>query len=137
MRAPRARLLYAALIGVTAVLGLQSRRYADALPWWAAKDAGDALYATLAFFIAGFLAPRLKTASAALAAVSFCFLIELSQRIHLPWLDAIRDTRLGALVLGQGFHTRDLFDYLVGVALGVAVELAVRRTGARRATGRD
>lgn len=123
----RSRLFYAGLIAVTIVLGLSSRRYAAALPWWAAKNAGDALYATMAFFLAGFLAPRLKTTHAALAAVSFCFLIELSQRFHTPWLDAIRDTRLGALVLGQGFHALDLFDYVVGVALGVIVEVAVRQ----------
>jgi hypothetical protein len=130
MRAGRARLLYAALIGVTIVLGLSSRRYAGALPRWAAKNAGDALYATMAFFLAGFLAPRIKTTTAALAAVTFCFLIEISQGIHVLWLDAIRDTRLGALILGQGFHALDLFDYVVGVALGVAVELALMRTGA-------
>jgi Protein of unknown function (DUF2809) len=124
---PRSRLLYSLLIVVTIILGLSSRRYAAFLPWWAAKNAGDALYATMAFFLVGFLRPRVETWRAALAALTFCFLIELSQAIHVGWLDAIRATRLGALVLGQGFHALDLFDYVVGVALGVAVERAARR----------
>jgi hypothetical protein len=121
------------MIVATIIVGLSSRRYAAALPWWAAKNAGDALYATMAFFLVGFLRPRWETWRAALAALTFCFLIELSQRIHVGWLDAIRDTRLGALVLGQGFRPLDLFDYVVGVALGVGVEHVVRRRAAPRA----
>ena len=39
----------------------------------------------------------------------------------------IRATLPGRLVLGQGFHALDLVCYVIGVALGVAVELAVLR----------
>jgi len=127
MPAPRSRPAQAALIAVTVVLGLASRRYARSLPWWAAKNAGDALYATMAVFLAGFLWPRMATVRVALAALVYCFLIEVSQLIHTPWLDALRETRLGALVLGQGFHALDLFDYVVGVALGAAVDLLQTR----------
>jgi hypothetical protein len=59
--------------------------------------------------------------------VLFCFAIEFSQLLHTPWLDGLRNQRLGALVLGQGFHALDLFDYLVGTAVGVAVELLTRK----------
>ena len=74
----------------------------------ARKNAGDALYATMVFFGFGFLAPRAKTSAVALAATTFCFAIELTQRYRAPWIDAVRATTPGRLVLGQGFLAFDL-----------------------------
>jgi hypothetical protein len=123
IRLRRQRPVYAALTAGTVVLGLLSRRI-PALPAWLAKDAGDVLYATMVFWLVGLLAPALPTRSAAVAAVAFCFAIELSQLYHAPWIDAIRDTRLGGLVLGHGLHATDLVCYGIGVVLGVLIERA-------------
>ncbi len=111
----------------TIVVGLASRVYAAYLPWWLAKNAGDALYATMAFWGVGFLAPRAKTWSVALVAAAFCFAIEITQLYRAPWLDAVRATTPGRLVLGQGFRAFDLVCYLVGVGLGAGLELVARR----------
>lgn len=110
-------------VAVTIAAGLGSRAVASALPWWLAKNAGDALYATMVFFGIGFIAPRIRTPCAAAIALGFCAAIEGSQAYHAPWLDAVRDTLPGHLVLGQGFHASDLVCYAIGVALGVALEL--------------
>ncbi len=123
---PRSRPVYVALTAVTVALGLLSRSI-PALPAWLAKDAGDALYATMAFWLVGLLAPACSTRGAALAAVAFCFAVELGQLYHALWIDAIRDTRLGGFVLGHGFHARDLVCYVVGVLLGVLIERAWTR----------
>lgn len=125
------RSVYAALTAVTIAFGLLSRRI-PALPLWLAKDAGDALYATMIFWLLGLFAPRLPTRSAAIAAVTFCFAVELSQLYHAPWIDAIRDTRLGGLVLGHGFHAADLLCYGVGVLLGVLIERTWWKPSGRR-----
>jgi len=130
-RPGRARWRYALAILGTIVAGLASRAYAADLPWWLAKNAGDALYATMVFWGLGVVAPRARTSRVALAALAFCVAIELTQRFHAPWIDAVRATTPGRLVLGQGFHAFDLVCYVIGVALGVALELAWRR-GARR-----
>jgi hypothetical protein len=61
----------------------------------------------------------------ALAAVAFCFAIELSQLYHAPRIDSIRQTTLGGLVLGFGFLWTDLVCYSVGIAIGSVVELAI------------
>ena len=127
----RSRWWYAAAVAVTIAAGLGSRAVASALPWWLAKNAGDALYATMVFFGIGFVAPRIRTSTAAAIALAFCTAIECSQRIHTPWLDAVRDTLPGHLVLGQGFHAFDLACYAIGVALGATLELGAAR--ARRA----
>lgn len=117
-------------VAVVIAAGLGSRAVASALPWWLAKNAGDALYATMVFFGIGWVAPRIRTSRAAAIALGFCAAIEGSQAVHAPWLDAVRDTVPGHLVLGQGFHAFDLVCYAIGVALGVALELAaLRRRG--------
>jgi hypothetical protein len=117
----------AGLVAVTIVLGLASRRYAALLPSWLAKNAGDALYATMMFWGIGLLLPRASTRAVVLLAIAFCFAIEASQLCHAGGLDAIRATRVGALVLGSGFHALDLLCYVVGAGLGAAIELTARR----------
>ena len=57
--------------------------------------------------------------------LALAFLVEASQLYHAPWIDAIRQTTLGGLVLGFGFLWTDLICYSVGVAIGVIAELAI------------
>ncbi|MGC1717640.1 MAG: DUF2809 domain-containing protein [Isosphaeraceae bacterium] len=42
---------------------------------------------------------------------------------HAPWIDSIRQTTLGGLILGFGFLWSDLACYAVGVVLGVLVDV--------------
>jgi hypothetical protein len=119
---PRSRGLYAALVLVTIGLGLLSRKI-PGLPAWLSKGAGDALYATMSFWLVGLLAPASRTVHAAFAALIFCYAIEVSQLYHAPWIDVIRATRLGGLALGHGFHAMDLIYYAVGVIAGTGIEV--------------
>ena len=131
----RSRWRYAAATLVTIAVGLASRSYRAYLPWWLAKNAGDALYATMVFFGFGFLAPLASTARIALAATAFCFAIELSQLYRAPWIDAVRETLPGRLILGQGFHAFDLVCYVIGVALGAGLERGLRRRASGDSAG--
>src|SRR3954447_1158265 len=114
--------LWLALIVVVILLGLGSRRFAPYLPGFVAAYAGDTLWALVAFLGIGLLLPRASTWRVALLAMSFSAMIEIGQLYHAPWIDSIRGTTLGALVLGHGFLWSDLACYAVGVGLGVAVE---------------
>src|SRR5207237_49913 len=67
----------------------------------------------------------------ATVALAYSCAIEVSQLYHAPWIDAIRRTLPGALVLGYGFLWSDLVCYAAGVALGAGGESAVRRASAR------
>lgn len=62
------------------------------------------------------------------------FAVEVSQLYHAPWIDGIRSTTLGGLVLGFGFLWSDLVCYLVGIAAGSLAELTVRRWRKMRET---
>jgi hypothetical protein len=113
------------LIALASILGLGSRRYAHALPRIIAAYAGDTLWALAAFLGIGLLLPRASTRTIALLAMTFSIAIELSQLYHAPWIDTIRQTTLGGLILGFGFLWNDLACYAVGVGLGVILELIV------------
>jgi Protein of unknown function (DUF2809) len=115
-------LIWLALIALVIPLGLGSRRYAHALPGFVAAYAGDTLWALAAFLGFGLVLPRASTLRVALLAMSFSVAIELSQLYHAPWIDSIRHTTLGGLILGFDFVWSDLVCYAVGVGLGVLIE---------------
>ncbi len=121
----RSRWIYAAAVAVTIALGLGSRAIARELPWWLAKNAGDVLYATMVMFGCAVLAPRARTVVLAVVALAWCFAVEFAQLYQPPWLEAVRATLPGRLVLGQGFHAFDLACYAIGIALAIVVDLAL------------
>lgn len=131
MRPERPRRIVALLAVATVALGLLSR--ADLpMPALVAAYGGDTLYATLAFLLVALLWPGWPARRIALIALIACFAVELSQLISTPWLDALRRTLPGRLVLGSGFLGSDLVCYTAGVLLGAAVDGLLRRAGPPR-----
>lgn len=123
MRDKRNRQTYGALILLVIVTGLASRSSsASYLPSFFGEYAGDTLWALTLFLVLGFIFPGLRTGYAALLTIAISFGVELSQLYRAEWIDAIRDTRIGALALGAGFVWSDLICYTVGCILGLAGE---------------
>lgn len=123
----RTRVVYLALIIVVVVLGLSSRKFGDALPGFVASYAGDTLWALMVFLGVSLLVPDCPVAKRGGIAMVFSYLIEISQFYHAPWIDSLRETTLGGLILGFGFLWSDLLCYSVGVVFGVVVDQAVRK----------
>ncbi|MGD9420295.1 MAG: DUF2809 domain-containing protein [Verrucomicrobiota bacterium JB025] len=84
---------------------------------------------------APFVFTRTSTLRLALGALVFCWAVECSQLYHAPWIDAVRSTLPGRLVLGTTFNWPDLAAYAVGVAAGAAVEWLGRRRARVRTAG--
>ena len=63
----------------------------------------------------------------AACALLFSFAIEFSQLYQAPWINEIRHTRIGGLVLGFGFKASDLACYSVGVCVGVLCDFILQR----------
>jgi hypothetical protein len=122
-RRSRARIL--ATIPVVVALGLGSRRFARSLPWFVAAHGGDTLWALAAYLGVVLLRPAIAPRSAALVAGALALAVELSQLYKAPWIDALRRTTLGALILGFDFVWSDLACYAVGILAGVALDRAV------------
>ncbi len=116
-----------ALLVATILLGLGSRRFADHLPTLVAQYAGDVLWASMVFWWGTLFFRDAATARVAGGAFAVCVLVELSQLYQAPWINALRNSTLGALVLGQGFLWSDLVCYAVGVLLAALLYRRVRR----------
>lgn len=120
------------LITLACFVGIASRLSADRLPGFIAAYAGDTLWALAAFLGLGLVRPRASTRTIACLAMAFSVAIEISQLYHAPWIDSIRRTTLGGLILGFGFLWSDLACYAVGVGLGVIIEVGASALTKRR-----
>ena len=120
------------LIALVCLLGTGSRRYAQALPGLIAAYAGDTLWALVAFLGIGLVLPRASTRTIACLAMAVSVAVEISQLYHAPWIDSIRQTTLGGLILGFGFLWSDLACYAVGVGFGVMIDIGVSALKERR-----
>lgn len=122
---PRSRSLYLLLAAATIAIGLMTRRFRGALPEFVGAYAGDVLWAAMVYLLIAAVWTRMPITRVAAGAAIFSLAIEISQLYHAPWIDAIRGTRLGGLVLGFGFLWSDLACYAAGIALVVVLDRAV------------
>lgn len=118
----RNRAVYAALAVAVVAAGLLWRSGFIPLPPDLSNYGGDALWALMVFAGCGFLFPRASTLTLALLALTFAWGIEFSQLYHAPWIDAVRATLPGRLVLGSTFNWPDLPAYALGVGIGAWAE---------------
>jgi hypothetical protein len=123
----RSRTLYALLAVAVIVLGLLWRSRFMPLPPFASKYGGDALWALMVFVGIGFLFVRCSTLLVAVLALGFSWAVEFSQLYHAAWIDSVRATLPGRLILGSTFNWPDLPAYAIGIALGVVGEVLFRR----------
>jgi hypothetical protein len=119
---------HAALAGLAIVIGLVVHLHGVGLGPAARDMTGDALWAAMITWVAGVVAPAMPLGKRSAVAFGWCVIVETSQLLHSPGLDAVRATLLGQLVLGSGFDARDLLSYALGV-LGAAVIDIVRSSG--------
>jgi hypothetical protein len=123
----RNRLKYSLIAILSISLGLFSRsQYMIDVPFLK-EYSGDAIWGLMVFFIFATILKQSGSIVIALSAISFCFAIEFSQLYHAPWIDTIRDYRLGGLIFGFGFKSTDLICYVAGVAIGYMIDLVLLR----------
>jgi len=121
------RIVYSFLIILTIVLGLLSRHFA-AIPLFI----GDILWATMVYFMMRFLFIKGPIKQITIYSLLFCYGIEFSQLYKAPWIDNLRHTLFGHLVLGDTFLWGDLLCYTIGIALGILVDRRVQKNNKQR-----
>src|SRR4051812_1598365 len=117
----RRRIAYVILIALTIAAGLASRRFRGSPPGFVGEYTGDTLWAAMVYLLLAAAFARRRPWVLAAAALAFSYAIEISQLYHAPWIDAIRRTTLGGLVLGYEFVWSDLVCYTVGVAMALVM----------------
>ncbi|MDX1932589.1 MAG: DUF2809 domain-containing protein [Capsulimonadales bacterium] len=125
-RLPRRAGYVLAAVGVLS-LGLASRRFGSVLPPFIAAYSGDTLWALLVYLVVGLWSPDAPPVRRAIIAWAFSCTIEISQLYHAPWIEAIRRTTLGGLILGFGFLGSDIVCYTVGILISLAGDSLLSR----------
>lgn len=115
-------LIYIIAIVITILLGLSSRKYSNFIPLFIAQNAGDVMWAMMAYFGFRFLFICKSLVTAIWLSLFFCFGIEFSQLYQAEWINQIRGTFLGALILGKGFLVVDLIRYAVGIMIATTLD---------------
>jgi len=116
------RLIYLAVTLFIVFMGLASRKYGHVLPEFIAQYSGDTLWAAMVYFGLRFLLPSASVVKIAIAALLFSYGIEISQLYQADWINEIRDTTVGALILGHGFLWTDMVCYTIGILISVAAD---------------
>ena len=117
------RFTYFILIILTIIFGLLSRHIAG-IPLFI----GDILWAMMVYWIMRFLFVTKSVKFSVIGSLLFSYAIEFSQLYQAPWINSIRHTVIGGLVLGETFSWGDMLSYTVGVAIGVAIDLLIKNT---------
>lgn len=117
---------------VAMLLGLASRRYGSQLPSFFAENAGDAFWTAVVYCGMGFCVPHSRIVTRAAGTLGFAYSIELSQLYHASWIDGIRATTLGGLVLGFQFVWMDLLRYAAGTMFCIGIESGMKHLAPRR-----
>jgi hypothetical protein len=109
-------------------LGLLSRRMTAYFPDVIDLFLGDSLWALMIYFIVRMLFMNWSIRKVGFGSILFCITIEFSQLYHDEWIDIIRGTTLGGLILGYGFLWSDLIAYSIGIGFGIITEILIAHT---------
>ena len=123
---PRPVLLSLTLMVVTVAAGLAVRFARIGLPAVLVKYGGSALWALMVYWACSSLLPRLSFQWAGLLAGTVATGVELFKLIHTPWLDALRLTLPGILLLGRIFSWWDILAYWAAIGVGALVDARIR-----------
>jgi glycopeptide antibiotics resistance protein len=121
-RGQNKRFAYVLAVVMTIIFGLASRKFGHLLPPFVAENAGDMLWAMMVYFGFRFLLVRKNMLTAICLSFLFSFAIEFSQLYQADWINQLRATVLGALVLGKGYLTVDLIRYITGIIFATALD---------------
>ncbi len=109
------RLHYFVLTLMTLFIGLMSRRYTVGGDF-IHDYVGDAIWAGMIYLGFRFLLPLNTVKSAVISALVFCYFIEITQFNQSDWLNNLRHTTLGGLILGFDFLWSDILMYTIGIS---------------------
>lgn len=116
------RIKYFIITIIIMLMGLLSRKFMFIFPRNIAPFVGDMLWAMMIYFGFRFLFPKLNITKSLVLAFLFSFSIEISQLYQAQWINNIRNTIIGGLILGHGFLFEDLISYSIGIILGCVVD---------------
>jgi hypothetical protein len=122
-RPPRSRSLL--LLGILLIIpiGLLARHARDAYPGPLTAYNGDTLWPMLFYMLFAIALPAVRGGVLAVLALAATVAIEFLKLYHGPWIDAVRSTRIGVLLLGNTFLISHLACLVAGTTLALLLDL--------------
>ncbi len=108
-------------------LALATRTHKEWFHPLVVKYGGDIIWAGMFLFFMRIFFSRMKLLTLALICFALGLADELLQLYHAPWIEAIRKTRLGGLMLGFGFLWSDIICYAVGIAIAYVMVIGMEK----------
>lgn len=124
------RVLYISLAMLTIVCGLLVHLHGSGISTGARDKLGDALWAAMILWLVSAAASHARLITRVATAYTICAAVELSQLYHAHWIDVIRATAVGHLLLGSGFDRGDLNAYALGVVCAALLDKVLVRSPA-------
>jgi Protein of unknown function (DUF2809) len=112
----------AVLLLITIPIGLAVRLLPLGLPWFLYKYLGSVLWAVALYWFLAAILPKLRPITIALFASTIATLVELSRLVPIAPIDTFRLTLAGKILLGRYFSLKNIFAYILGVALAAALD---------------
>ena len=107
---------------LAAFFGIISRSDQINFPYLIKTFAGDTMWAFAAYFLIRLFLINKKIIFVFAGSFSLSLFVELSQLIKWDILIAIRNTTIGGLLIGFGFHWEDLICYLAGCLIALVID---------------
>jgi hypothetical protein len=124
------RLIYLFILVVIICIGLYSRRMTGTIT--EIIDVKDVFWSVMVYFLFRIVFLEWSIKKVAVAGILLSFIIEVSQLYHDNWIDQLRRTFLGEMILGSQFVWGDLGAYLIGIGIGIVIDYFVESYFERR-----
>jgi hypothetical protein len=115
-------IFYLMMMLLAALFGILSRSEQINFPHLIRTFAGDTMWAFAAYFLVRLFLINNKIISVFLGAYGLSLFVELSQLLKWDILVAFRNTTIGGLLIGFGFHWEDLICYLAGCLIALVID---------------
>lgn len=122
------KLIYGVLFVFCTWLAITTRAHAAWFHPLVVKYGGDIIWAGMFLFFMRIFFSTVVLWKLALVCYALGVADEVLQLYHAPWIEAIRHTRIGGLVLGYGFLWSDIVCYAIGVLMAYLLALVIERT---------
>lgn len=120
----KARLIYLFILIVTVATGLISRELSPSV---VPLFIGDILWGLAVFLLLKLIFIAKPLSTIVIISLIYTWATEFSQLYQAPWIDNLRQTFFGKVMLGETFLFGDIVSYTIGIGLGVLVELSLRK----------
>jgi hypothetical protein len=117
------RLIYLVILFIIICIGLYSKSMTGIIT--EVIDFKDVVWAMMIYFLFRIVFINWSIIKVAVIGIFFSFMVEVSQLYHDDWIDKLRRTFLGELILGSNFVWGDLAAYLCGIGFGIITDYLV------------